>query len=56
MVELYVRSLAAGDDQSRLEEALSRLESLVEAERIDDYGIHAGVTACVSTRRSGRPK
>lgn len=40
VVELYVRSLAAGDSQARVEETLSRLRDLESDGAIDDYDVH----------------
>lgn len=39
-IELYARSLAAGDNQARLVDALSRLEALDDSGIIDDYELY----------------
>lgn len=39
-VELYVRSLAGGDSQARVGEALSRLETLEREGAVADYDVH----------------
>lgn len=39
-VDLYVRSLAAGDNHARIEETLSRLAALERAGTIDEYDLH----------------
>lgn len=39
-VELYVRSLSAGDDQARISDTLSRLADLAAEDVIEDYEVH----------------
>lgn len=40
IVEVYVRSLASGDQQAQIRESRRRLEELVDTDVIDEYEIH----------------